>query len=628
MGTKSPWAAAILPFVLVAIIGVSLAHADAVEELRQSLSIVLLLAVIGLAWYGGRNAGIIAALLVTCTIWIAPLLAERLRDVRQDVPVIAMCVESIALLLAAMLTGGLRDAREQAEAALAERDARLALVSQQLPAILWSTDTELNVTTSMGMGGLSTAGEDGGSEHPTATSIGTFLQHLDPSSASSPARAVHMEALRGAASTYEVGWRDRSFQCHLEPLRNPDADIIGVVGVAVEITERKRAEEHLQAAKDLAETATRYKDRFLAMLSHELRTPLTPVLAAASVLRSDPSLPERTRDDLEMIHRNVELEVRLIDDLLDLTRISKGKLEFRFETEDVHGLLRSTIDMCRDEAASKRLTIREDLAAAHHHVAADGARLRQVFWNLLKNSVKFTPDDGRITIRTQEGADGRVIVDVIDTGVGIEPNVLPHVFDAFVQGGATVTRSYGGLGLGLAISKALIEAHHGRLEAHSDGQGRGATFRIELPVVPAPATTLAPQAESPPHAAPETQRARPLEILLVEDHYDTARVLKRLLDGSGYHVRTADSVNAALAVAASEPVDLLVSDLGLPDGTGFDLMRQLLARRPLKGIALSGFGTDQDIERSREAGFACHLTKPVDFRRLEEAIEQVACVAC
>jgi CheY-like chemotaxis protein len=254
--------------------------------------------------------------------------------------------------------------------------------------------------------------------------------------------------------------------------------------------------------------------------------------------------------------------------------------------------------------------------------------LRQVCWNLLKNSVKFTPDDGRITIRTQEGADGRVIVDVIDTGVGIEPNVLPHVFDAFVQGGATVTRSYGGLGLGLAISKALIEAHHGRLEAHSDGQGRGATFRIELPVVAAPATTLAPQAEPPSHAAPETQRARPLEILLVEDHYDTARVLKRLLDGSGYHVRTADSVNAALAVAASEPVDLLVSDLGLPDGTGFDLMRQLLARRPLKGIALSGFGTDQDIERSREAGFACHLTKPVDFRRLEEAIEQVACVAC
>jgi signal transduction histidine kinase/CheY-like chemotaxis protein len=432
-----------------------------------------------------------------------------------------------------------------------------------------------------------------------------------------------MEALRGAASTYEVSWRERSFQCHLEPLRNPDDDIIGVVGVAVEITERKRAEQHLQAAKDVAETATRYKDRFLAMLSHELRTPLTPVLAAASVLRTDASLSQRTRDDLEMIHRNVELEVRLIDDLLDLTRISKGKLEFRFETEDVHALLRSTIDMCRDEAGAKRLMIKQELRATHHHVAADGARLRQVFWNLLKNSVKFTPDDGRVTVRTADGADGRVVVEVTDTGVGIEPSFLPHVFDAFQQGGATVTRSYGGLGLGLAISKALVEAHHGRLEAHSDGQGRGATFRIELPAVVAPATAV-PEIE-PPIAAPEPQRARPLEILLVEDHYDTARVLKRLLDGSGYHVRTADSVNAALAVAATEPVDLLVSDLGLPDGTGFDLMRQLMERRPVKGIALSGFGTDQDIERSREAGFACHLTKPVDFRRLEEAIEQVAC---
>jgi signal transduction histidine kinase/CheY-like chemotaxis protein len=624
MGTaKSPWVAAILPFVLVAIVGVAFAQADALHELRQLIPVILLLAVVGLSWYGGRNIGVIAALLVTWAIWIAPLLAERFRGIPQDAPIIAMCIESIALLVAALLVGGLRDARERAEIALAERDARLTLVSQQLPAILWSTDTELNVKTSMGMGGLSAAGDDGDSEHPTATSIGSFLQHLDPANPSSPARAVHMEALRGAASTYEVGWRERSFQCHLEPLRNPDGDIIGVVGVAVEITERKRAEQHLQDAKDVAETATRYKDRFLAMLSHELRTPLTPVLAAASVLRNDASLSQRTRDDLEMIHRNVALEVRLIDDLLDLTRISKGKLEFRFETEDVHALLLNTIDMCRDEAGAKRLTIKQELRATHHHVGADGARLRQVFWNLLKNSVKFTPDDGRVTVRTADGNDGRVIVEVTDTGVGIEPSFLPHVFDAFQQGGTTVTRSYGGLGLGLAISKALVEAHHGRLEAHSDGQGRGATFRIELPAVAAPVTVAAPQAE--PIAAHETQRARPLEILLVEDHYDTARVLKRLLDGSGYHVRTADSVNAALAVAATEPVDLLVSDLGLPDGTGFDLMRQLMQRRPLKGIALSGFGTDQDIERSREAGFACHLTKPVDFRRLEEAIEQVAC---
>ena len=629
MGWKSAWAAACLPLALIGAVGASFVFVGTPERLERLLPIVLVLAVTGLSWYGGLRAGVLAASLAVVALWVAPLAVQIHAGEELQPQTFAFSsitvIGSLAAFLTALLTGGLRDARDRAEAALIERDARLALVSEQLPAILWSTDTQLNLTTSMGTPGPATSAVGGPSARPGA-STGTFLEFLDPASPSSQAHFPHVDALRGIASTFEVVWRDRSFQSHLEPLRNPDGEIIGAVGVALDITERKRAEQHLQAAKDVAESATQAKDRFLAMLSHELRTPLTPALAAASMLQSDPQLPLEARQDVEMIRRNIELEVRLIDDLLDLTRISKGKIEFRFETENVHQLLHGAIDICRDEVAEKGLTLQTDFRARRSHVAADGARLRQVFWNLLKNAVKFTPAGGQVTLRTTDGADGTLVVEVVDTGAGMEPDVLPHVFDAFQQGGPSVTRSFGGLGLGLAISKALVEAHRGTIEARSDGRDRGATFRMEFPTVAAPPQVAPALDQSPSHGhALVGHNGRRLEILLVEDHRDTARVLKRLLDGSGHHVRTAETVHAALAAADAEPVDIVVSDLGLPDGTGFELMRQLVQRHHLKGIALSGFGTDQDVARSREAGFACHLTKPVDFHRLEEAIERVAC---
>src|SRR5688572_11132529 len=233
MAIKSAWAAALLPLALVGAVGCLFAFAQSFEQLQRSLPVMLLLAVIGLSWYGGLGSGVFAGLLGAVALWAVPIAAQPAADaVAWPVTVL----ESLALLLAALLTGGLSDARERAEVALAERDARLALVSQQLPAILWSTDTDLHVTTSMGMAG---------GDPQVSPSIGTFLAFLDPSNPASPAHAVHAEALRGVACTYETTWRDRSFQSHLEPLRNPDGDIIGVVGVAVDITDRKSAEEHL-----------------------------------------------------------------------------------------------------------------------------------------------------------------------------------------------------------------------------------------------------------------------------------------------------------------------------------------------------------------------------------------------
>jgi signal transduction histidine kinase len=379
---------------------------------------------------------------------------------------------------------------------------------------------------------------------------------------------------------------------------------------------------HRQAHDALreAEAANRAKNEFLAVLSHELRTPLTPVLASASAMLDDPDTPPEVRPTLEMTRRNIELEARLIDDLLDVTRISQGKLRLAPEVVDAHALLLRAVSICRNDVHSGGLRLELDLTASRRHVKADPARLQQVFWNLIKNAVKFTPSGGTITVSSRnEEEPGRFLVAVADSGIGIEPDVLPKIFDAFEQGEASTQRRFGGLGLGLAICRSVVEAHGGHLTAASAGRGRGATFTIDLET-----TTEAPPTEP---AAPEPRPAparRPLRILLVEDNQDTLQVMARLLRRRGYEVEEAGSLARALAAAQESEFDLVVSDIGLPDGSGLELIRELRAQRPIKAIALSGFGRDDDLRQSEEAGFVAHLTKPVDFPRLEALIQQVA----
>ena len=375
-------------------------------------------------------------------------------------------------------------------------------------------------------------------------------------------------------------------------------------------------------AREEAEAANRAKDRFLAVLSHELRTPLTPVLAEVSAMLDDPATPESMRPVLEMTRRNVELEARLIDDLLDLNRIVQGKLRLNREVVNAHRLVLEALEICRGGIEAARLDVEVALEATRHHVEADAARLQQVVWNLIKNAVKFTPAGGFIAIRTRDDG-GRLVVEVADTGVGIESGVLSRIFDAFEQGSTSVTQRFGGLGLGLAISRSLAEAHGGRLLATSPGKNQGATFSLELPAVDAPPPrgldASAPTADGPSGAGS-------LRILLVEDNLDTLRVMARLLARKGHQVTTADGVLAALRAAEGKDFDLLISDLGLPDGSGLDLILSLKDARstPIPGIALSGFGMDDDLRRSREAGFLEHLIKPIDFPNLEAAIRRVA----
>jgi len=319
-----------------------------------------------------------------------------------------------------------------------------------------------------------------------------------------------------------------------------------------------------------------------------------------------------------MIQRNVELEAKLIDDLLDLTRVSRGKLSLHLETVDVHALLEHTVAICSEGVEVRTLAIVLEPGAAERHVRADAARLQQVFWNLLKNAVKFTPAGGRIRVLTRNPEEGRIEVSVIDPGIGIAPEDLPRLFNAFEQGDPTITRTFGGLGLGLAICKALVDQHGGTLTGLSPGRGLGATFTVSLDTVPAP------EAARPSGAAAGPAEAPALRLLLVEDNEPTLQVMAALLEIAGHDVGTAQDLRSARALAASREFDLVVSDLGLPDGTGFDLMRELRDLYGLKGIAVSGYGMEEDLRRSREAGFREHLVKPVDIDKLKAAIARAA----
>jgi len=374
-----------------------------------------------------------------------------------------------------------------------------------------------------------------------------------------------------------------------------------------------------------SQAASEAKDRFLASLSHELRTPLTPVLAVVSALEEDARVPADLRRPLDLVRRNVELEARLIDDLLDLTRIVRGKLELHPEVTDARKVIEHTIEICCGGDAAGCPPVVTDLAAEDHRLWADPSRLTQVLWNLLNNAVKFTAPEGTITVRSRNDGD-RLILQVSDTGMGIDPRVLPHVFDAFEQGRARSPRGAGGLGLGLAISKAIVELHGGRLTAESRGRGQGATFTVSLPAsLPrVDHETGEIEVAGKTIAAPEPA-AGPLHILLVEDHADTAEAMAELLSLLGYRVTTAATVAEALGTAGAERFDLVLSDLGLPDGSGLDLMRELGRRNGegVPGIALSGYGMEEDVRESLEAGFRKHLTKPVTLQQLEGAIREV-----
>jgi PAS domain S-box-containing protein len=420
-----------------------------------------------------------------------------------------------------------------------------------------------------------------------------------------------------------------------EPERARDGTVAGLVSVLTDTTERRAAEKELERARDEALAASRAKDDFLAALSHELRTPLSPVLLLASDAAENPQLSPEVRDDFDTIRKNVELEARLIDDLLDLTRITRGKLTLELRAVDAHAVVRDALATVQADLDAKRIRLEVGFDAGDPKVWGDPVRLQQVYWNVLKNAVKFTPEDGTITIATRLSADrDSLVTTVTDTGIGMTEHEVARVFEAFSQGdhaGTGGSHQFGGLGLGLAISRKVIELHSGKISVTSAGRNQGCMFSVVLPLagrheaashetpsrlVAGPSTGRTPS----PFASPEAGLST---VLLVEDHAPTRSALEHLLKRRKYRVLPAGSVAEARAAAENNRVTLVISDIGLPDGSGYDLMSELRERYALKGIALSGYGMEGDIARSLAAGFIVHLIKPVRVQLLDEALESL-----
>jgi CheY-like chemotaxis protein len=354
------------------------------------------------------------------------------------------------------------------------------------------------------------------------------------------------------------------------------------------------------------------------MVSHELRTPLTPALIAAARLAGSTELPEQARSLAATIRRNNEIEAHLIDDLLDIARVGRGGIELRRETVDVHRTIRDALDICAPTANARHVAVQVALDARTHHADADEARLRQVFWNLLTNAIKFTEPGGSILARTTNTADDLLRVTIRDSGSGMDAATLAGLFSPFDADERMRTEdSRKGLGLGLMICKAIVDAHGGHIWAMSDGPGRGSIFETELPVF---RTMAANVTESDAPGDLQTIPDRRLRVLVIEDDVDTGAMLEHFLRHQDCEVEVAPRLDAALR-RLGDGWDVVVSDIGLPDGSGLEIARHArgLVRRA-RLIALSGFGAPADVNASRDAGFDVHLVKPLDFDEFLEAV--------
>jgi PAS domain S-box-containing protein len=395
--------------------------------------------------------------------------------------------------------------------------------------------------------------------------------------------------------------------------------------VAIDITEQEsleRARRTAEARRDRAEEERRLaraaeaaKDRLIATVSHELRNPLSPALIAASTLTAWPALPEKAREMAATIKRNIQLEARLIDDLLDAARATRGQLDLRMQRVDVHQIIAHAIETGSEAARDKQVTIVTQLDADPHHIQGDEARLEQVFWNLINNAIKFSHPGDQIVVRTICNDVGMLVASVRDFGAGMDASTLQALFSPFEKP-RVPAGGRAGLGLGLTIARSIVEHHGGQIWASSEGPGSGAMFEVELAACEAPAHVVA---AGPDGMGSSTDQAAVANgrVLIVEDHEDTRDMLATCLSQEGYDVSVATSLAEGLA-ALELPWDAVLSDIGLADGSGLEIARRARdgGRRPARLVALSGYGSISDIAASKAAGFDSHLVKPVDLSQL------------
>ena len=446
------------------------------------------------------------------------------------------------------------------------------------------------------------------------------------------AERFHKFLLPITRNFHGAGLTEMSQSARIEPLRDGDA-VIGTITLIEDVTERVIAERELRSqigaseqARRLAEEASHLKDEFLATLSHEIRTPLNAVIGWTRILRTQPSVRSRAHA-LEVIERNAMAQMRLVEDLLDMARIISGKLRLKIDAVSIAEVAQSAIDVIAPGAAAKQLAVEVAVEEDLPLVSGDSERLQQVVWNLLANAVKFTESGG--TIRLEIARVGpNVRLSVRDTGQGIARDFLPFVFDRFRQADASASRRHGGLGLGLALVRQIVELHGGSAGVDSRGAKQGATFWITLPAFIGDGT----DASLPPEAAAEPVTLKGVAILIVDDETDARELLVAMLEEYGARVCAVDSAAAALAILDSNgdgfAPDVLVSDVGMPGTDGFALVREIRARpseriRTLPAIAVTAYANPEDRVRALVAGYQNHVPKPVDANVLAASIAKL-----
>jgi PAS domain S-box-containing protein len=426
----------------------------------------------------------------------------------------------------------------------------------------------------------------------------------------------------------------------ISPVRDQTGQIVGASKILRDITERKRIERELQellaerdqileserAARGQAERLSASKDEFLALLSHELRTPLNAILGWTEILRRASSTHADLEKGLVVIERNVRAQTQLVDDLLDMSRIISGQMRFDVQAVMPYAFVQGAIESARPAADARGVRLEAILDPAAGPVSADANRLQQVVWNLVSNAIKFTPRGGHVQV-TLERVNSTIEICVTDSGIGIQPDFLPHIFERFRQADATTTRKHGGLGLGLSIVKQIVELHGGTVAANSDGEDKGATFRVKLPVAVSQwnPNTLGEHPRSSQRLSVPWVNAdfSNLKVLVVDDDPDSRDLVHRLLSDCGATITGAASAAEALAATHNLRPDILISDIGMPDIDGYQLLRSLRANSEVRfpAIALTAFARPEDRTRALLAGYVAHVAKPV------EAAELIATVA-
>jgi PAS domain S-box-containing protein len=519
--------------------------------------------------------------------------------------------------------------RRQAQEFLRQSEERYRYLAESIPQLIWTAnpdgvllDVNQNWITYTGIS-LEQIQIDGWQEifHPED------LPHLSDRWLKAQQTGSHYQSegrMRRADGTYR--W-------HLHqaiPFKDDLNQVIKWFGTATDIhdrfeiqIEREQILKQEKAARAKAERANRMKDEFLAVLSHELRTPLTPILGFTQLLRENHLDQNNTRQALEIIERNVRLQTRLIDDLLDIARILRGKLMLKTEPVNLSTVIKSAIETVQAAANFKSIQLEQKLPPLF--VSGDSIRLQQIIWNLLSNAIKFTPHGGRVAICVEQVEDLAQIT-VTDTGKGINPDFLPHIFEYFRQEDASVTRKHSGLGLGLAIVHYLVEAHGGTVTADSLGESQGATFTVRLPL----SNVNVELEENQGGKSWESKKTlKGIRVLVVDDEPDSRTTLTYMLDSYGAEAMVMASAREVLTVLESFNPDILVSDIGMPEMNGYDLLSQIRAltperKEPLPAIAVTAYAREEDRQQALAAGFQGYIPKPIDLGKLMEIIFQLA----